>query len=109
MPISFLHENNTRSSEFRFVFSDTPTIQFMGSQAILTFGILRNPANPNDGAEEQVAVVMTGVGLKALSYSMNRIIESFETTSGSVIPVPDQLVQMVDKIIADAAKNAPKK
>ena len=38
----------------------------MAKEAILTFGIVRNPVNPNDGAEEQVAVAMTRVSLKGI-------------------------------------------
>ncbi|HTR11793.1 MAG TPA: hypothetical protein VMI72_00715, partial [Roseiarcus sp.] len=109
MPISFIHQNNTRSREFRFVFSDTTAIQFMGNQAILTFGVVRNPANPDDGAEEQIAVAMTSVGLKSLSYSLNRIIDNFEKTTGSVIPLPDSLIQTIDQAIESAPKSAPKK
>jgi len=107
--ISFLHPNNTRADGFRFVFSDTASVQFMGSQAILTFGITRNPANPGgDGAEEQVAVAMTGVSLKALGYTIGRLVDNFEKSSGS-IPLPDGLEQMLDLAIEEAAKSFPRK
>lgn len=109
IPISFLHPNNTRASNFRVVFSDTTALQFLGHQAMLTFGIIRNPANPGDGAEEQVAVAMTGSSLKALVYTAGRIIEHFEKTSGQVIPIPDDLKQMTDRAIEGSTMTPSKK
>jgi hypothetical protein len=106
MPVSFLDPNNTRAGYFRVVFANVTGFQFSGSEGVLTFGILRNMANASDGAEEQVAVAMSPINLKALSYSLTRIIESFEKASGVEIPVAPELAVAIDRSI-DAAK--PKK
>jgi hypothetical protein len=109
MTISHLHPKNTRSSDFRFVFSDTSGVQFAVNQAIVTFSIQHNPADLTEGAEEQVAVAMTGVALKALAYSVNRIIDHYEKTSGAVIPLPDGISETMDKAVAAAGKTTSSK
>ena len=104
MPISSLHPNNTRSSDFRFVFSDVAGVQFNGIQGISTFGIVRNPSDPiAGGAEEQVAVGMTAMSLKALSYSLSRLVDNFEKTTGTEIALADEMVRIMDEAIAKAA------
>jgi hypothetical protein len=108
-PISILHPNNTRASAFHVVFSDSTGLQFMGAHAMLTFSILRNPANLGDGAEEQVAVAMTGHALKALVYTAGRVIDHFEKTSGQVISLPDGLEQMTDRAIEGSTLGPSKK
>ena len=102
MPVSFVHPNNTRATDFRYVYSNTTSLQFMGQEAVLTFAVVRNPSNVNDGAEEQVAVGMTASNLKALAYTVNRIIEHFEKSAGAEIPVSGDLVKAADTAIAAA-------
>ena len=100
MPISFIHQNNTQASDFRYVYSNTVSVQFMGSEGILTFPVVRNPANPNDGAEEQIAVGMTVAGLKALAYTLSRVTQNYEKATGSEIPLSSDLIKATDDAIA---------
>lgn len=102
MPVSFIDKNNTRSSDFRVVYTDTLSINFNGAQGILTFSIQHNPNNTADGAEEQVAVAMTGVTLKAISYTLSMAVENFEKMSGTEIHLDPLTKDAVEKMISSA-------
>ena len=102
MPVSFLHPNNTRSEFFRYLFANVTSLQFTGPEAIITFGVARNAGSPNDGTEEQIAVGMGVNTLKALVYSANRIIESYEHHNNLKVPIEPSLVSDVDRVIKAA-------
>jgi hypothetical protein len=62
-----------------------------------------------DGAEEQVAVAMTGITLKSLSYSLNKIIENFEKRSGTDIPIPPEVTAAIERALEQGTPQPPLK
>jgi hypothetical protein len=93
---------HTQAKDFRYVYSNTFSMQFSGSDLCLRFGIGHDAADQNKGMQEQVAVFMTSPAMKVLYLSLGAIIENFEKTSGAEIQVPSATAEMLRKMIKES-------
>lgn len=98
MPADILSPKNTKAPDFRTFYANAMGVLFSGSDLILRFGIMKNPADHDAGLEEQVAVAMTPSTAKALSLALQKIIEKFETTNNTIIPISPETEAAVKKI-----------
>lgn len=103
-----LNPNNTRSNDFRVVYSDTIGLQFNPHQTILTFSIAHDLRDPKKGGEEQVAVAMTPVQVKALAKTLTLLVENLEKQANAPIPFNNQVIENLQKALA-SQQTAPVK
>lgn len=95
---------NTRSQDFRIVFSNTFSIVFGPTEIQLTCGIQKNPGTNDTTMEEQVGLVITHPSAKLLTKMLSLLIADFEEHSGKEIPLdPGKIKKIEDTIAANKA------
>jgi hypothetical protein len=94
--------NNSRSSEFRYIYANGIAASFTGNEAVLVFGLKENPADPPSGMREEVGVIMVPLVMKTLAVTLTKIVEDFESKAGQVLPVEPAVLSALDKAIKAA-------
>jgi hypothetical protein len=92
---------NSRTNDFRYVFSNTFRIQFTPNEMTVGFAISEDPLNANDSLLEQVAVIITPSGAKLLGRLLSTTIADYERETGTVVPIPNGSFESIDKIVRD--------
>ena len=95
----------TKSRDYRTVFANAFGMVFSGKDAKLIFGIAENPGSSED-IEEQIAVFVGPETLKLLGYTISQVIDQYETTTGTIIPLDDAKKQSVNERLSIATPQA---
>jgi hypothetical protein len=93
---------NSRSKDFKYIYSNGIGAQIGGGEATLIFGIKEDPSVQDDVLLEEIAVIMTIPTLKILSVTLSQIIENIERASNTKIPYDEQKFAALRKIIEDS-------
>ncbi len=102
---------NTRSQDFRHVFANAFGLTFGPTEVQILCGIQNKPGTDDATMEQQVGLIMSPAGAKLLATMLITVIENFEKSSGTVVPLDptklDGLRKMIDA--ANAKMQSAKK
>lgn len=78
---------NTRSQDFRYIFTNAFSVTVGTTEAQLTLGIQKNPGTADTTMEEQVGIMLTPSAAKLLAQIITLMVDAQEDAAGSPIPV----------------------
>lgn len=91
---------NTRSQDYRVVFSNIFHVQLTPTEIQTIWGIQKNPGTEDLSMEAQVGVVTTHSGAKLLAYLLNALIADFEDATKTTVQLDPARVQHIDDLMA---------
>jgi|GEM_PF-5554413 len=92
----------TKSSQFRYIYSNAIGMGFNGQECFLTFGVKADPTTPDTDVFQEVGVVLTANSAKYLLLMLQEIIGSTEKLQGHEFLVDRVKVQQIRDIVAKA-------
>ena len=95
---------NTRSKDFRYIYTNGLGAQIGGNEVILIFGIKEDQTIQDNKLQEEVGVIMTHATAKTLAVTLNKVIENYEKATGNNILVDPAAINQVEKAIEEATK-----
>jgi hypothetical protein len=97
----------TTPHHYRTFFTNTLSLQFTGSEIIIKCAILKDPANPKDGVDEQCGIAMSPATAKALMLTLKTIIDQVEL-GGLQIPVSTELTEILSRTVEESNRQIAK-
>jgi hypothetical protein len=88
-----------RVSDFRWVFTNGFGLQITDNEVMLTFGMVQDPAKPNESVLEQVGCVMSPRSAKLLARILTDSISNWEKTSNFEIKLGDDKIKEIEAVI----------
>jgi arginine decarboxylase-like protein len=86
---------------YRTFFTNTLSLQFTGSEIIIKCAILKDPANPKGGVDEQCGIAMSPNTAKALMLTLKTIVDQAEL-GGLQIPVSTELTDILKRTVEES-------
>jgi hypothetical protein len=99
-------KHNTRSKDFRYIYTNGLQLQIGTGDVTILFGIKEDQSDPEDKILEEVGVVMTLLSAKLLAYTLSKLLEQVEKTSGSPIPLDPAKIVALETFLSAANKSA---
>ena len=102
--MNILSEKNTKSQDFRRVYSNTISMVFAQSEVEMIFGIQSKPGTEDVTMEEQVGVIFTHSAAKLMAMMLTMVIADYEEATGAPVVFDQQkLTGLQTKIDANKA------
>lgn len=90
-----------RNGDFKYFYANGFTVSVSNDEMIVKFGVIEDPSNPTDSICEQVAIVVSLTGGKTLAHSLMAVLERFEESTKTSIPVSPERVAEIQASVAE--------